>query len=139
MIRLGARLVSHYEAGKRARDVLDYDDLVFRSQALLEKEDAAWVRYRLDGGIDHILVDEAQDTSAEQWRIVDCLAGEFFAGAGARGDATRTLFARAAARSASSGRNSRGRPAGRNGAPRARAGRSSVARRRRPGGPRPGS
>ena len=93
MIRLGARLVFHYEAGKRARDVLDYDDLVFRSQALLEEEDAAWVRYRLDGGIDHILVDEAQDTSAEQWRIVDCLAGEFFAGAGARGDATRTLFA----------------------------------------------
>ena len=53
MIRLGARLVAHYEAGKRARDVLDYDDLVFRSQALLEEEDAAWVRYRLDGGIDH--------------------------------------------------------------------------------------
>lgn len=93
MIRLGARLVAHYEAGKRARDVLDYDDLVFRSQALLEKEDAAWVRYRLDGGIDHILVDEAQDTSAEQWRIVDCLAAEFFAGEGARGDVTRTLFA----------------------------------------------
>jgi len=93
MIRLGARLVEHYEAAKRARDVLDYDDLVFRSQALLEREDAAWVRFRLDGGIDHILVDEAQDTSAEQWRIVDCLAGEFFAGAGARGDAPRTLFA----------------------------------------------
>ena len=93
MIRLGARLVAHYEAGKRARDVLDYDDLVFRSQALLEKEEAAWVRFRLDGGIDHILVDEAQDTSAEQWRIVECLAGEFFAGEGARGDAPRTLFA----------------------------------------------
>ena len=93
MIRLGARLVAHYDDAKRARDVLDYDDLVFRSQALLDKEDAAWVRFRLDGGIDHILVDEAQDTSAEQWRIVDRLAGEFFAGEGARGDAPRTLFA----------------------------------------------
>jgi ATP-dependent helicase/nuclease subunit A len=35
---------------------------------------AAWVLYRLDGGIDHILVDEAQDTSPEQWRLIESLA-----------------------------------------------------------------
>ena len=91
--RLGTRLVAHYEAAKRARALLDYDDLIFRALALLEDEDAAWVRYRLDGGIDHILVDEAQDTSEEQWRLVELLTEEFFAGEGAAGDRPRTLFA----------------------------------------------
>ena len=52
---------------------------------------AAWVLFRLDGGIDHILVDEAQDTSPEQWRVIESLAAEFTAGSGAR-DLDRTLF-----------------------------------------------
>jgi ATP-dependent exoDNAse (exonuclease V) beta subunit len=42
------------------------------------------VLYRLDGGVDHILVDEAQDTSPEQWRVIELLAQEFTAGQGAR-------------------------------------------------------
>ena len=49
--------------------------------------------YKLDGGIEHILVDEAQDTSPEQWRIVGSLTEEFFAGKGAHDGSTRTLFA----------------------------------------------
>jgi ATP-dependent helicase/nuclease subunit A len=62
---------------------------------LLERRDAAsWVLYKLDGGLDHILVDEAQDTSPEQWRIVGRLADEFFSGTGTRGDGVpRTIFA----------------------------------------------
>jgi ATP-dependent helicase/nuclease subunit A len=93
MTRLGTRLLALYDAAKRRQALLDYDDLIARAQALLADEAAAWVRFRLDGGIDHILVDEAQDTSDEQWRIVDALSEEFFAGEGARGAATRTLFA----------------------------------------------
>jgi ATP-dependent helicase/nuclease subunit A len=92
-IRLGTRLATLYEAAKNARALLDYDDLIFRALRLLEDEDAAWVRFRLDGGIDHILVDEAQDTSAEQWRLVELLSEEFFAGLGAAGNRPRTLFA----------------------------------------------
>ncbi len=80
----------------RAKDrqgVLDYDDLIVKTLALLEKGDAArWVLYKLDNGIDHILIDEAQDTSPEQWRIVRKLAEEFFAGEG-RARGTRTIFA----------------------------------------------
>ncbi len=93
VLRLGSRLVRLYDEAKRARGLLDYDDLIFRSLDLLEDVDAAWVRFKLDGGIDHVLVDEAQDTSREQWRLVQALTGEFFAGEGARGETVRTLFA----------------------------------------------
>jgi len=60
---------------------------------LLTRSDvAAWVLFRLDGGIDHILVDEAQDTSPVQWQVIDRLAQEFTAGQGARPDVQRTIF-----------------------------------------------
>src|SRR5690606_4180749 len=53
----------------------------------------AWVQYKLDQGLDHILLDEAQDTSPDQWEVVRRLAEEFFSGEGARGGAVRTIFA----------------------------------------------
>jgi ATP-dependent helicase/nuclease subunit A len=62
---------------------------------LTEKVDAAWVLYKLDGGVDHILLDEAQDTAPEQWAILRALTAEFFVGAGAtgwRGRDNRTMF-----------------------------------------------
>ncbi|MDE2074369.1 MAG: double-strand break repair helicase AddA [Alphaproteobacteria bacterium] len=84
-----------YAEEKRFRGALDYDDLIAESLKLLKKrEAAAWVLYKLDGGLDHILIDEAQDTSPEQWQIVRALSEEFFAGAGARADGRpRTIFA----------------------------------------------
>jgi ATP-dependent helicase/nuclease subunit A len=81
-----------YEARKTARGLLDFDDLIMKASALLTDPSlAAWVLYRLDGGIDHILVDEAQDTSPEQWRVIESLAAEFTAGLGAQ-SRPRTLF-----------------------------------------------
>jgi ATP-dependent helicase/nuclease subunit A len=85
-----------YEAAKRARGLLDYDDLILTAQRLLERRDAAqWVLFKLDGGLDHVLIDEAQDTSPEQWAIVKRLTEEFFAGEGVeRGvRSPRTIFA----------------------------------------------
>ncbi|HEY1710107.1 MAG TPA: double-strand break repair helicase AddA [Rhizomicrobium sp.] len=85
-----------YAEAKRIRGVLDYDDLINASLQLLERSDAAaWVLYKLDGGIDHVLIDEAQDTSPEQWAIVRKLTEEFFAGEGRRDadKAARTVFA----------------------------------------------
>ncbi|MEI9887828.1 MAG: UvrD-helicase domain-containing protein [Rhizomicrobium sp.] len=65
-----------------------------RTQELLERSDAAaWVLYKLDGGIHHVLIDEAQDTSPEQWRIVKALTAEFFAGTGIDDGTARTIFA----------------------------------------------
>ncbi|HEY0105994.1 MAG TPA: double-strand break repair helicase AddA, partial [Rhizomicrobium sp.] len=89
-LTLGDAVRRHYAAAKTARGALDYDDLIAGTVALFERGGAAqWVLYKLDGGIDHVLIDEAQDTSPEQWRIVTRLTEEFFAGDGR----ARTLFA----------------------------------------------
>ena len=84
--------LARYDAAKRALGALDFDDLIERAVRLLERPDtAAWVLYRLDGGLDHILVDEAQDTSPTQWRVIEAISAEFFSGLGAR-DPGRTIF-----------------------------------------------
>lgn len=90
--RFASAFLPLYEQRKAQRGWLDFDDLITRASALLNDPSvAAWVLFRLDGGIDHILVDEAQDTSPEQWRVIESLAAEFTAGSGAR-DVDRTLF-----------------------------------------------
>ena len=78
MLVMADAIFKFYEASKSARALLDYDDLIDVTRKLVES-DAAWVLYKLDGGIDHLLVDEAQDTNPEQWRIIQALAAEFFA------------------------------------------------------------
>jgi ATP-dependent helicase/nuclease subunit A len=85
-------VLTRYAAEKARRGLLDYDDLIDKTLALLDNVDAAWVHYKLDLGIDHVLIDEAQDTSDKQWDIVRRLVAEFTAGKGAR-DLTRTIFA----------------------------------------------
>lgn len=92
-LSLGSAIVGRYEALKRYRGVLDYDDLIRSTGQLLSKpEIAPWVLYKLDGGLDHILVDEAQDTSAAQWRVISALAEEFFSGQGTRPETPRSIF-----------------------------------------------
>jgi ATP-dependent helicase/nuclease subunit A len=85
-------ILQRYEDEKQRRGLVDYDDLIDKTLELLRNVDAAWVHYKLDFGIDHLLIDEAQDTSSKQWQIVRGLVAEFTAGAGARA-ATRTVFA----------------------------------------------
>lgn len=94
VLRVAFAVFDRYRQIKQARSALDYDDLITATIRLLETADAAqWVLYKLDGGIDHILVDEGQDTSREQWQIVARLAEEFFAGLGARPESRiRRLF-----------------------------------------------
>jgi ATP-dependent helicase/nuclease subunit A len=92
-LMLADAVQADYERRKRAEAALDYDDLIVKTQNLLSRADAAaWVLYKIDGGIDHILVDEAQDTNPAQWSIIEALAAEFFSGSGAS-DKLRTLFA----------------------------------------------
>jgi ATP-dependent helicase/nuclease subunit A len=88
-------ILQRYTDARRSAGALDFADLILKTKSLLEGSDgqAQWVLYKLDGGLDHILVDEAQDTSPEQWEIVKALAHEFFAGAGTRDGAPRTVFA----------------------------------------------
>ncbi|MCO6390987.1 double-strand break repair helicase AddA [Aliihoeflea aestuarii] len=92
-LTLAEWLIARYERLKSARGFLDFNDLIRRTAALLARKDAgAWVHYKLDKGIDHILLDEAQDTSPDQWRVVRQLADEFFAGETAH-EGLRTVFA----------------------------------------------
>jgi len=92
--RLIKALTDRYAALKRARGLMDFADLISCALRLLQRKDAGpWVQYKLDKGIDHILVDEAQDTGPEQWEIIRILSREFFAGLSAREDLSRTIFA----------------------------------------------
>ncbi len=82
-----------YQGRKLLRGWLDFDDLIVKARDLLALSDvAAWVLYRLDGGIDHILVDEAQDTNPLQWQVIERLSEEMTSGTGARDNRARTIF-----------------------------------------------
>ncbi|MFS8148473.1 double-strand break repair helicase AddA [Rhizobium sp. BR 249] len=90
---LADRLNQDYEELKKQRSQLDFEDLITRTADLLTKSGVGpWIHYKLDRGIDHILVDEAQDTSPIQWSVIQSLAEDFFSGESAR-PIVRTLFA----------------------------------------------
>ncbi len=78
-----------YQDLKKQNNTLDYDDLISLSSNLLSNSEYAdWIRYKLDGGIDHILIDEAQDNSPNQWSIINKISEEFFYD----NEATKSLF-----------------------------------------------
>lgn len=92
-LELGRKFSLAWDDAKARAGFIDFDDQIRQAAALLTRGDLAdWIRYKLDRRIDHILVDEAQDTNAAQWQIIDSLTGDFFAGQGAHGDKLRTLF-----------------------------------------------
>ena len=84
-------MIERYGAAKNRRGLLDYEDLIDKALALFRKTSAAWVLYKLDLGIDHVLVDEAQDTSRKQWEIIKTIVTEFAPG-GSRENTRRTVF-----------------------------------------------
>lgn len=93
LTRVLAAIIARYEEQKRARSLMDFDDLVARTATLLgDKGLGAWVRYKLDAGIDHILVDESQDTNPEQWAVIGALVDDYFSGDGAA-QRPKTIFA----------------------------------------------
>tara|TARA_R110000868_G_scaffold79102_1_gene225108 strand:- start:59280 stop:62744 length:3465 start_codon:yes stop_codon:yes gene_type:complete len=95
LITIGNAMLDRYAAKKALHARLDYDDLILISLQLLQQQVgiAGWVLFKLDEGLDHILIDEAQDTNREQWEVVRILAEEFFAGAGQHDEKPRTIFA----------------------------------------------
>jgi ATP-dependent helicase/nuclease subunit A len=93
LLVIASAVAAHYRREKQERGLLDYDDLIDKTHAMLRAVSADWVHFKLDRGIDHVLIDEAQDTSPRQWDIVEMLTSEFTAGAGARDGVVRTIFA----------------------------------------------
>lgn len=99
LLRVGDAVLSAYQDMKRRRSLLDFDDLILTTLDLLTgrtmsaraQDVTPWVMFKLDRGIDHILVDEAQDTNPEQWEIIQTLCLEFFEGLSAQDD-DRTVF-----------------------------------------------
>jgi ATP-dependent helicase/nuclease subunit A len=92
LIKVLYRVRQIYTKLKRRKSYLDFDDLIDESCKLLTKsEHKDWVLSQLNYRTDHILLDEAQDTSLKQWQIIQALCEEFFAGQGAR-QAERSLF-----------------------------------------------
>ena len=93
LLRLAREIIAHFESSKQRRGAYDFEDLILRTRDLLtDRQAAQWVLYKLDRGFEHVLVDEAQDTSLAQWQIVNALTEEFFSGEGARARANRTFF-----------------------------------------------
>ena len=93
LLHIATSAAANYRREKLERGLLDYDDLIDKTLTLLSNVSAGWVHYKLDRGVDHVLIDEAQDTSPRQWQIVDHIISEFTAGAGARDAVNRTIFA----------------------------------------------
>ena len=92
-LRAGQAFAAAYTHAKRAAGVADFNDLIEWTRHLLQQPGMGdWVRYKLDRQVDHVLVDEAQDTNAAQWEIIDHLVDEFFSGSSETERRSRTLF-----------------------------------------------
>ncbi len=93
LLHIAIAVAANYRREKAERGLLDYDDLIDKTLALLASGASGWVHYKLDRGVDHVLIDEAQDTSPRQWDIIAHIISEFTAGAGAHDGVIRTVFA----------------------------------------------
>ncbi len=93
LLHIATAAATHYRREKQERGLLDYDDLIDKTLLMLDRVSSGWVHYKLDRGVDHVLIDEAQDTSPRQWDIIAHIISEFTSGEGARDGVTRTIFA----------------------------------------------
>jgi ATP-dependent helicase/nuclease subunit A len=93
LLHIATAAAANYRREKQERGLLDYDDLIDKTLEMLDRVSSGWVHYKLDRGVDHVLIDEAQDTSPRQWDIVAHIISEFTSGEGARDGVTRTIFA----------------------------------------------
>src|SRR5829696_651006 len=93
LLHIATAAAANYRREKQERGLLDYDDLIDKTLEMLDRVSSGWVHYKLDRGVDHVLIDEAQDTSPRQWDIVAHIISEFTSGAGARDGIARTVFA----------------------------------------------
>jgi ATP-dependent helicase/nuclease subunit A len=93
LLVIATAVAANYRREKQERGLLDYDDLIDKTLEMLDRVSSSWVHFKLDRGVDHVLIDEAQDTSPRQWDIVGRIISEFTTGEGARDGVKRTIFA----------------------------------------------
>jgi len=88
--QVGARLLHYYQTMKEEQRLLDFADLEWRAYQLLNHHNNAhWIQYKLDQRINHLLVDEFQDTNPTQWRLLLPLLQELASGENSR---NRSVF-----------------------------------------------
>lgn len=93
LLRMSDAILKFYGEKKRSLNLLDYDDLVYRANVMMEQGDSAsWVLQKLPGDLKHILVDEAQDTNPDQWKLVSAIAKEFFTNPARKKSKDNTIF-----------------------------------------------
>ncbi len=93
VLHLTENVIRLYRQFKKEQSLLDYGDLINKTRQLLTQQTMSqWVMFKMDEGINHILVDEAQDTSPDQWDIIRLISEEFFAGLGRDTGVERTIF-----------------------------------------------
>ncbi len=79
LLEIANKMLQFYSNLKNSNNYLDYSDLISKSVKLLNnKENSQWIKYKLDGAIEHILVDESQDTNNNQWQIIKAVSDDFF-------------------------------------------------------------
>ncbi len=93
LLVIASGVAENYRREKQERGLLDYGDLIDKTLEMLDRVSSSWVHFKLDRGVDHVLIDEAQDTSPRQWDILAHLISEFTSGEGARDGVKRTIFA----------------------------------------------
>lgn len=86
------RILEKYQELKNQNSLLDYNDLIIKTDKMLRNHDSSdWIKFRMDGFFDHILIDESQDTNHRQWNIIKALTEDFFVGESAQ-NKNRTIF-----------------------------------------------
>lgn len=92
LLKFTDHILENYTELKKQNAVLDYNDLIVETNRLLTNpEFSDWIKMKMDGSFDHVLIDESQDTNHQQWQIVKMLTEDFFSGAGAT-NKNRTIF-----------------------------------------------
>ena len=87
---LGCAVLEALETELARQQALTFTDLEWRAYRLLRHDGAAeWVRYKMDQKINHVLMDEFQDTSPTQWRMLLPLLEDMAADGSER---SRSLF-----------------------------------------------
>ncbi len=85
ILSLYARCLRRYTEQKRERHLIDFDDIeIMAYEALVKNPQWQNILYSFDEHTNHILVDEFQDTSSLQWKIIDKLTEEWRSGMGAK-------------------------------------------------------
>ena len=90
---IAAEIINIYSALKNNSNYIDHDDIIYYSLILLDQPDiSSWILYKLNYKISHILLDESQDTSPDQWKLMTKLTEDFFSGDSINEERSPTLF-----------------------------------------------